>query len=437
MKIWPGAGATCAALALLLPGGGSPLGAQQAGTVPGAGGMAENYTAVARGYAAAAWNPAALALDGPQSSATIGAIRVLAGLGPVTLGDLARYQGRLVPAEVRHGWLADIRREGRQAGAAGFDITWAGFQAGRLAALVTTSGRSVNDISPGMAELILFGNADEQGNGRDLDLAGSEIESHAHSTAALSYGAPVRLRDRGTVALGITVKYTIGHALAVAEPSRGRATSEPVALELAFPIAYTPVAYDGNRYWIRAGGGLGVDLAAAWMAGPWVVTAVGQNLLSTFDWNPDRLRYRPTELLFSGSTVEADGEWEPMSNAPPALQARVDAARFEPSLGVGASYRHSPALLLAADARLGSTDGMAVRAPIHAGAGLEYRPRQWLPLQAGAAFISYGGDRSGVQVAGGAGVELGSFLLSVSGVRRQLGLGAEQGLMLSLLSHSF
>jgi hypothetical protein len=406
--------------------------------VPSAGGMADNYTAVARGFAAVAWNPAALGLSGgPQSSAVIGVVRGLAGMGPVTISDLVDYEGRLLPLDVRQRWLTDIRREGGQTGAAGFDVTWAGFQAGRFAAQVSTSARSMSDISPGMAELILFGNADEQGNPLTLDFDGSVVDSHMYSTAALAFGMPLPLAGASRIALGVTAKYVLGHALAVSEPSRGRSTSEPISMDLSFPIAYTPVVHNGTSYWIRAGGGFGVDLALAYETGPWAVTAVAQNVLNTFEWDHSRLRYRPLELVFSESTVETASDWEPMTSAPPALRELVDDATFRPALSVGAAFRQSAALMVAADARVGSTRGMATRPPVHAGAGVEVRPLSWLPLQAGAAYVSLGDDRSGVQLAAGAGIRLGSFLVSGSATRRSVGLGAENMLMVSLLSHTF
>jgi hypothetical protein len=107
----------------------TPAAAQIANALPAAMGMGDNYTAVARGYAAVAWNPAGLGMSGgPQASASIGALRVLGGMGPVTLSDLRDWQGELVPLDVRERWLADIRSAGGQTGAAGFDFNLAAFQ---------------------------------------------------------------------------------------------------------------------------------------------------------------------------------------------------------------------------------------------------------------------------------------------------------------------
>ena len=71
--------------------------------------MGENHTAIARGADAVSLNPAGLAMpDGPMASASFLALRAVGGLGPIGLGDLARFDGREVPDEVRLRWLERI-----------------------------------------------------------------------------------------------------------------------------------------------------------------------------------------------------------------------------------------------------------------------------------------------------------------------------------------
>ncbi|HSJ05988.1 MAG TPA: hypothetical protein VK936_04750 [Longimicrobiales bacterium] len=413
--------------------------AQLANTMPAALGMGENYTAAARGYAAVAWNPANLGLpDGPSASAMLGATRLAGGLGPVTLSDLHRYQDETVPLDVRERWLADIRQAGGQTGGAGVDVGWAAFQVGRFAAQLSTSGRAVNDVSPGFAQLLLVGNADDAGNPLDIDLGGSVVDAEAYSTGAVSFAVPLP-RPPGVTALaiGVTAKYTIGHALARTGGSTGQAGADPAGMELSFPLAYTPVVHDGNRYWVRSGGGFGVDVGAALRAGDLTVSAVVQNVVSTFEWDLDRLRYRPLELVFREDETETDTDWQPMTGAPAETRALVADATFRPSFAAGVAWRQSAALLVAADARLGSGDGMATRPPVHAGIGMEYRPVRWLPLQAGTAWVRTADERDGMQFAGGAGIQLGSFTISASGARRRAGPASETMFMVSLLAHTF
>jgi hypothetical protein len=422
-----------------LGAGAAPAAAQLANTLPAAMGMADNYTAVARGYAAVAWNPAALGmLGGPRASASIGGLRVAGGMGPVTLRDLSTWQDRTVPLDVRERWLADIRREGAQSGGAGFDIVVATFQAGRFAAQVSTSGRSLTDITPGVAEIILVGNADDDGNLSELDLGGSLVDANVYSTGAISYGMPVlHLANAARLSVGMTVKYTIGHVLGVSQQSVGGATAEPARTAFSFPFAYTPVVHSGNRYYIRSGSGFGVDLAAGYEMGPLSVAAVVQNAFNSFEWDHSRLRYRPLDLIFEDGEVETSVDWQPMSEAPAELRARVADATFDPSVSIGAAYQLLPQLLLSADARAGSTGGMMTRPPNHIGAGAAYSPVRWLPLHAGASWVSLGNGHSGIQLAGGLGFQLGSFLVSGSAMRRHVGLGAENMFMVNLLSHTF
>src|SRR5687768_2950013 len=94
------------ALGLLLA---APLHAQlPSASTPGLG-MGDNFTAVARGYHAIAWNPALLGLSGnPGASLALAPFRAVAGLDPITLKDFKEFQGELVPADVKARWLADV-----------------------------------------------------------------------------------------------------------------------------------------------------------------------------------------------------------------------------------------------------------------------------------------------------------------------------------------
>ncbi|HSR42067.1 MAG TPA: hypothetical protein VLL48_07850, partial [Longimicrobiales bacterium] len=68
---------------------------------PAAPGTGAASPALARGYGAVAVNPAALgAPDRPDLSATVLSVGLASGLDPVTLGDLADWEGRDVPRRV-------------------------------------------------------------------------------------------------------------------------------------------------------------------------------------------------------------------------------------------------------------------------------------------------------------------------------------------------
>jgi hypothetical protein len=425
----------CFGAALVLA---APVSAQLASPSAAALGMGENFTAVARGYSTLAWNPAGLALSGgPQTSATLGTARAITGIGPITLADLAAVQGEVVSEAVRRQWLAAVTADGGQSGGAGFDMTWAAIQFGHVALQFATVGRALSNISPGLAELLLIGNADADGNARAFDIGGSSMAMQLYSTAAAGFGVPVSVGAASRLALGVAAKYTFGHSLALSGESTGQVTANPITVQTTFPIAYTPFVGDDGVNQYQSGGGVSVDIGIGLETGPWTVSAVAQNVVSTFAWDRDVVRYRATELRAQQGSLESSFSGQPLSAAPPGLLQAVEEHTFQPNLALGAMFSPSPQLRLAADARFGSTDGMASRPPVHVGAGVEYYLLSWLPVQLGAALVRLDDEREGLQFAGGLALELGSFQLAASGGRRNTGMGGENMLMVKLLSHTF
>jgi hypothetical protein len=416
----------------------APASAQLANPSTAALGMGENFTAAARGYSALAWNPAGLALSGgPATSAMIGTVRGITGMGPITLADLAAVQGEVMTEAARRQWLASVTAEGGQSGGAGFDVTWATIQFGKVGLQVATVGRALTNLSPGFAELLLMGNADADGNARAFDLSGSSLDMQLYTTGSAGIGIPISVGPASRLAVGVAAKYTIGHSMARSGESTGQVTASPISVQTTFPIAYTPFTDKDGVHQYSTGGGVSVDLGVGFETGPWTLAAVAQNLVTTFAWNEDALRYRTTELnAQQGSLVTSFGN-QPFSAAPGNLRQAVDDLAFQPNLALGAMYRPSQRLRVAADARFGSADGMATRPPVHIGAGLEYRLLSWLPVQLGAATIRLREDRDGMQFAGGLGLDLGSFQISGSAAHRNIGLGGETSVMVTLLSHTF
>src|SRR5205085_9973259 len=109
-------------------------------------GMGDNYTALARGYAAVSWNPALLGLPGnPGASLTLLPVRGVAGLGPVKLKDFSNYSDKFVPASQRETWLTAIEGKGSEQGNAGADATYIAAQIGRLGVQAGTIVRAVSN----------------------------------------------------------------------------------------------------------------------------------------------------------------------------------------------------------------------------------------------------------------------------------------------------
>ena len=174
-------------------------------------GMGDNYTAIARGYNAIAWNPAMLGLPGgPNSSFTIFSVRGIAGLDPVSAADLKSFEGTSVPASVRQEWLSRITAEGSESGSAGTEITLMAASALRFGLQISTQLHGTADMGPGGAQLLLFGNAGRTGEAESLTLDGSSFDvaagpsSDATRGGAASISATPSVEVTGTSTWGVT-----------------------------------------------------------------------------------------------------------------------------------------------------------------------------------------------------------------------------------------
>lgn len=393
---------------------------------PRALGMGDNYTASARGFEAVSWNPAMLGMaDGPRNSFTVLPVRGVAGLDPVTLADFKDFEGQFVPASVREQWLTRIEGEGTEQGTVGLDATYLALQIGRVGFQVASSARAVADLSPGAAELLLFGNAGRTGQPRSFDLNGSSIASQAVTTVALSYGIPLGNSSDGTGAVGITAKYTMGHMLMLASDQGSQLTATPT-VDLDFPVVGTST----DEFELDNGNGFGLDIGFAVQRGRMTVAGAIQNVVNTFGWNDTKLTYREGSATFDGNVKESDFDEQPLANAPAALRGLVDDARFKPVLAAGLAVEASRKLTISADvrSRVGDTT-MPDVAKLHAGIGAEFRPVSVLSLRAGGALLT-----GGFQIGGGVGLNIGPLNLAASIVSRDTDLGKDMITMFSVIS---
>jgi hypothetical protein len=392
-------------------------------------GMGDNYTAAARGVDAVAWNPSVLGFQGGPRFVTL-AVRGSTGLGPVGLGDVSDWSGALVPDGVKRDWLGRISADGGQIGSGGGDVTWLGFRLGPLAVHASSAARAVADVSPGIAELVLFGNVGETGEANTLDLSGSDLNALAWSAVGASIGHAFGSEGR-RIALGVTVKYVIGHALALGENSSGATTNDPIAVDVAFPLVHTNV--DG--WSVDNGHGIGVDAGASLEFDDWTFSAVVHNLSNSFAWDPAMLRYRPLTVSLNQDTAMSSTDAVAFNAAPASVQQRIAALTFEPAFSAGVAYRYTPSIFLSADVRFTNPDAMLTGTAKHIGAGAELRPLMWLPIRLGGALISMGENADGWQAGGGLGLDFGAFSLNASALRRDAGrFGQSTVLMLGLFS---
>ncbi len=354
-------------------------------------GTANNYTALARGFSAVSLSPAALALPGtPTFSLAFLPVQASQSLQPVSLADIGNYGGRLIPASVKEDWLRRIASSGGQTGGGVAEVTGlaVNYQFGGLQFSTIASGRTM--VSDAAAELLLFGNAGRTGSPGDFDLQGSRVSGFVVSTLGVSAAVPLGVRlvpglARQRLALGATLKRSWGNALVYGEDAGSLALSDPLRVDVKFPIIHTGGDSGGV---FDKGTGLGLDVGAAWVGGRWKAAALVQNVFNTYAWDLETMVYRPGTAAFDQNTHESDFDERPASQAPRELRDRVEALTFEPVLGLGLAFAPSERLSLTADLRRRTGEGLEVGPKSHLGAGAEYRPSPRVPLRAGFAVIT-------------------------------------------------
>jgi hypothetical protein len=387
-----------------------------AGQLPNPGaaalGMGDNYTALARGSNAISSNPAGLAMpDGPSASGSIFAVRGVAGLGPIGLGDLADFEGESVPDEVRQQWLDQIVSAGGERGSASAEVTYLAAQAGRFGVQVATAAHLAGDIAAGAAELLLFGNAGRTGEAVDIALDGSSFDVVVASTAGFSYAHPiVRERER-SLSLGATIKYTVGHLMVTAVDLGSETTADPLGIQVEFPIVETDTRSSlagGER-----GSGVGLDLGVAWREGRFLAGLVVKNVVNSFAWNEETLNYRAGRVSVTGSSRVTDFEEQEFASAPDGARMRVRDLEYPPVVAAGLAYEFHSDFRLSADLRQRIGEGEPSEAATHLGVGAEYRPLRWLPARAGTAVTA-----DGFLLSGGIGLDLAPVRLDAAAARR-------------------
>ena len=406
--------------------------ATAAGQLPSASaaalGMGDNYTGFARGFNAAAWNPAGLGMaNNPLVSFALLPGRAVVGLDPVSMADLKEYDGQLVPADVRERWLKEITAEGNEQGTAGADITFLSASVGRVALQVGTSGRAAGTLGPGISELILFGNAGRTGQPVDVTLEGSSFDVAVTTTGAISYGQPlIRTPDR-SLAIGATLKYTFGNMVFTGEDQGGVVRADPLEVRLQFPAIVSDTVFVIDK--LDNGHGVGLDLGAMYQTGPWSLGLAAKNVFNSFKWDESSLFFRPGEAVFNTNESESDFDPQPYSQAPTGLRDRVDRLVGQPEIAAGLAFQPNRRVLLTADVRRYLDEAPVGESKSHMGAGAELRPLSWLPLRVGGAILP-----GGSLLSGGVGLEFGVMNLTASAAQRETDLGTDHLFMVTFSS---
>lgn len=414
-----------AALAFLVMGAVS-LHAQVPSASAAALGMGDNYTALARGVDALAWNPAGLGMpDNPGFSFTFLPLRAQASVAPIGPADLAEFDGQRIPISAREDWLQRIVDAGGEGGSFAVDATEIAISISHLALSLSTSVRGQINMAPAFAELFFFGNAGRTGDPANYTFEGTSFDVAATSTAALSYGMPLKvslgpLPDQN-FSVGATVKYTVGHYFVTGADDGGTLTSNPLAVNLSFPFAVADTSFEGFP---DQGSGLGLDVGASWSASIFSAGVMIQNLVSTFEWNIDDMFYYRGSVTFNADTSYTEFEDAlPFSDAPETLKSRVEELfQFDPVLRAGAAVRVLPFLEVSGDIRHQIGESLQVGARNHVGVGAELTILPFLPVRAGFSAIS-----GGYLATGGLGLNLGPIDLDAAASFRQDELGSGAG----------
>jgi hypothetical protein len=387
-----------------------PLTGQVPGASPATLGTANNYTVLARGFAAVGLNPAGLGMseiEGP--SLALFPIQIRRSLDPLGVSDYLDYEGEVVPDAVKEDWLQRISEAGGQTGGGTVEITPFSLSWNRLGFQLSTIASGFTNLNPAAAELLFFGNSGRTGSPGNFDLAGSTLNGFAVTTFAISGGFPISRRwapgvEQG-LALGATLKSSWGHALVFAEDAGSSAQGDPLSLNLDFPMIYS--ASDAG-FW-SGGSGLGIDVGGIWKRDAWSVAAVITNLVNNFEWDLGNFSWRQGRAFLDSDSTQTDLDEQPGREAPQGLKDRVEELTFEPAVTVSGAYSGFENLTITAEVRQRAGEGLDVGPKSHIGMGLEYLPTPVFPLRAGFAVIT-----DGFQAGGGFGLNLGPIQIGAS-----------------------
>jgi hypothetical protein len=418
--------------AIAITASASAASAQLGNASTAATGMGGAFTALARGYNAVYWNPANLAMPGnPGFSLTFGAIDGTAGLRPIDFAKVKPYSGKTIPSSVREQWMLDVEAEGAQRGNLGGGVTELGLSLGSLAFQVNTKISTSMDMSPGMTEAILFGNA-----GRDsvnhtvhnLGLAGTGLAASVYSAAGVSYGMGMPFVPLPNLKIGVTAKYIVGHGVVLMQDQSSTIAND-VTLDFPAITTDTTTIRDGKP----SGSGMGLDLGAAWSVPGFRFGASLQNIVSTFKWDTTTLVLRHGKAVFNstGSAVNGDSldKEFPYATAPQALKDQIVAQKFKPVLAAGLSFDWLPKITVSADLRQQVGGGIERGPESMVAAGAEMRWIPFIPLRGGVQMMT-----GGFGFSGGVGLHVLGFEAGLAGYLRTRNGSQESGATINVIA---
>ncbi|MDX2193215.1 MAG: hypothetical protein NW201_07665 [Gemmatimonadales bacterium] len=404
----------------------APLAAQVVQASARGAGMADAYGALARGAAAAFYNPALLGLrDNPGFTLLLPSASVTGGAGPITLRDYRDYQGLVVPDAVKREWLNRIPAGGTQNSDAVADIGAFGLQAGPFAITAGAVGNAEVGLPRGAVDLFLFGNVDSLGRPRDVTFQNGRAEGYGIGFVAASLGIPVWTRGKGDaqerVSIGVTGRWVGGGGMFNLWSVNGGISASPIQGTLTFPTAIVYKQGGG-----LAGQGVGVDVGLAWQSKSLVLAVAATDAYNSFRWDATARRIVNGRAFFSADSTRDNTTEVALSDPsiPAALRdsatRRIDDAIFKPSFRASLAWTPSRKLAITGDLLRRTATGDNLQAGVRTvlSGGVEYRLIGFLPVRGGVAVMD-GGTLWTV----GTGLELGVVNVNVAYGQRRGDLG--------------
>jgi hypothetical protein len=371
-------------------------------------GLAGAFTARARGYEAAIWNPANLGLpDRPRWSFGLAGVTGTLTNNSLTYGQLSDLYGKFLDDAAKSELLAEVRTANPD-GLLTLDFelggSLLGFSLGRFGFGLGTSAAGKGDLSSEALELILFGNVGESGEGKDFDFSGSNGHTWWLSGGYLSYAQPFNISREDAspidLSIGASFKYGAAHRYIRFDDVGTVIRSQPLGLDARAELLDSETK-DVGRYWA-----FDVGVAAQWEN--LVAGLTLQNLVGDFVWNLgdfNLTRYAAIAEFGRAVTVDSTAAFYELSEEDrQRLEDFFDRLNLPTRLGIGAAYQVTSKVSLSLDYRdhLGGRLRSLWNRSLAVG-GEFYWVRR-LPLRAGVTT-----DFRQMALTAGAGLELGVF----------------------------
>jgi len=376
--------------------------------------LANSFTARARGYESAFWNPANLGLpDRPGWSVGLAGASAYLNNNSLSYGQIADLYGEYMDNETKSELLASIRGDDpnkMMTLSVDASASVLSFSIGRFAFGAGGMGAGNLEVSPDAAELVLFGNVGEDGTGGDFVLEGSHGQGWATSGGYLSYAQPFTIPALDYLglqfSLGATVKYGVAHGLVHLQDTGTTSINDPLAIIVDAEVLKSTDA-DAGRLW-AVDLGLAVDWDGLLVAGISL-----SNAFSSITWQEEDFELiqvwalsdfesttsSDTTLAFSELSAEKQEE----------IIAFLEDRTVPKELRLGLVFEAIPALTVSADYSelIGGT--LRSRWDRTLSAGGELRLLSALPLRVGLAT-----DLSHFGYTGGLGIYTGPVHLDMS-----------------------